>query len=76
MISRELCGQVKTPREADETRQVTSTQKLASDAQIEKTEKDLAKMRAELMESAQVMEQKEMSKKIECVFCMRFEELC
>lgn len=47
--------------------QVTSTQKLASDAQIEKMEKELAKMRAGLSESVQLMEQREMNTNIEYV---------
>ena len=47
--------------------QVTTTQKLASDAQIEKMEKELAKMRAQLTESVQLMEQREMNTNIECV---------
>jgi kinetochore protein NDC80 len=41
------------------------TQKLASDAQIEKMEKELAKMRAGLTESVQLMEQREMNTNIE-----------
>ena len=45
--------------------QVTSTQKVASDAQIEKMEKELAKMRAGLDESVQLMEQREMNTNIE-----------
>ena len=45
--------------------QVTSTQKVASDAQIEKMEKELAKMRAGLDESVQLMEQREMNINIE-----------
>jgi len=40
-------------------------QKLASDAQIEKMEKELAKMRAQLSESVQLMEQREMNTNIE-----------
>ena len=46
---------------------VTSTQKLASDAQIEKMERELAKMRAGLEESVQLMEQREMNTNIEYV---------
>ena len=45
--------------------QVTSTQKVASDAQIEKMEKELAKMRAGLDESVQLTEQREMNTNIE-----------
>ncbi len=40
-------------------------QRMASDAQIEKVEKDLAKMRAGLSESVQLMEQREMNTNIE-----------
>ena len=49
------------------TAQVTSTQKVASDSQIEKMEKELAKMRAGLDESVQLMEQREMNTNIESV---------
>lgn len=49
----------------DHRTQVTSTQKVASDAQIEKMEKELAKMRAGLDESVQLMEQREMTTNIE-----------
>ncbi len=45
--------------------QVTTAQKLNSDAQIEKMEKELAKMRAGLTESVQLMEQREMNTNIE-----------
>jgi len=45
--------------------QITSTQKVASDAQIENLEKDHAKMRAGLDESVQLMEQREMNTNIE-----------
>ncbi len=45
--------------------QVTTTQKMASDTQIEKMEKELAKMRAGLSESVQLMEQREMNTNIE-----------
>ncbi|KXJ96797.1 HEC/Ndc80p family-domain-containing protein [Microdochium bolleyi] len=51
--------------EYEKTKEVTTTQKLASDAQIEKTEKELAKMRAQLTESVQLMEQREMNTNIE-----------
>ena len=44
---------------------MTTTQKLASDTQIEKMEKELAKMRAGLTESIQLMEQREMNTNIE-----------
>lgn len=51
--------------EFEKTKEVTSTQKLASDAQIEKMEKELAKMRSGLTESVQLMEQREMNTNIE-----------
>jgi kinetochore protein NDC80 len=51
--------------EFDKTKEVTTTQKLASDTQIEKMEKELAKMRAGLTESIQLMEQREMNTNIE-----------
>ncbi|KAI9831824.1 MAG: kinetochore-associated Ndc80 complex subunit ndc80 [Phylliscum demangeonii] len=51
--------------EFDKTKEVTTTQKIASDAQIEKMEKELAKMRAGLSESVQLMEQREMNTNIE-----------
>ncbi|KAI9051257.1 hypothetical protein LZ554_005358 [Drepanopeziza brunnea f. sp. 'monogermtubi'] len=51
--------------EYEKTKEVTSTQKVASDTQIEKMEKELAKMRAGLTESVQLMEQREMNTNIE-----------
>ena len=45
--------------------QITTAQKLTSDAQIERMEKELAKMRAGLTESVQLMEQREMNTNIE-----------
>lgn len=51
--------------EYDKTKEVTTTQKLASDAQIEKMEKELAKMRSQLTESVQLLEQREMNTNIE-----------
>ncbi|PGH23337.1 hypothetical protein AJ80_02590 [Polytolypa hystricis UAMH7299] len=51
--------------EFEKTKEITTTQKLASDAQIEKMEKELAKMRAGLAESVQLMEQREMNTNIE-----------
>ncbi|SPQ23172.1 6753195a-991d-4608-8a16-08752e05f77e [Thermothielavioides terrestris] len=51
--------------EYEKTKEVTTAQKLASDAQIEKMEKELAKMRAQLSESVQLMEQREMNTNIE-----------
>lgn len=53
--------------EFEKTKEVTGTQKLASDAQIEKMEKELAKMRGGLSESVQLMEQREMNTNIEYV---------
>lgn len=53
--------------EYEKTKEVTTAQKLASDAQIEKMEKELAKMRAGLSESVQLMEQREMNINIEYV---------
>ena len=53
--------------EFERTKETTSTQKVASDAQIEKMEKELAKMRAGLGESVQLMEQREMNTNIESV---------
>ncbi len=54
--------------EFEKTKEVTSTQKVASDAQIEKMEKELAKMRGGLEESVQLMEQREMNTNIEYAF--------
>jgi kinetochore protein NDC80 len=51
--------------EFERTKEITTTQKLASDAQIEKMEKELAKMRATMSESVQIMEQREMNTNIE-----------
>lgn len=51
--------------EFERTKEIATTQKLASDAQIEKMEKELAKMRASLTESVQLMEQREMNTNIE-----------
>ncbi|KAI1336990.1 HEC/Ndc80p family protein [Xylariaceae sp. FL0016] len=51
--------------EYEKTKEVTTTQKLASDTQIEKMEKELAKMRAQLTESVQLLEQREMNTNIE-----------
>ena len=53
--------------EFEKTKEVTSTQKVASDTQIERMEKELAKMRAGLTESVQLMEQREMNTNIEYV---------
>ncbi|KAI9882675.1 MAG: hypothetical protein M1823_005580 [Watsoniomyces obsoletus] len=51
--------------EFEKTKEVTTTQKIASDVQIEKMEKELAKMRAGLSESVQLIEQREMNTNIE-----------
>lgn len=51
--------------EFEKTKEITTTQKLASDTQIEKMEKELAKMRAGLTESVQLMEQREINTNIE-----------
>lgn len=51
--------------EFEKTKEVTQTQKTASDTQIEKMEKELAKMRSNLSESVQLMEQREMNTNIE-----------
>ncbi|KAM7191588.1 putative kinetochore protein ndc80 [Rhypophila sp. PSN 637] len=51
--------------EYDKTKETTMAQKMASDTQIEKMEKELAKMRAQLSESVQLMEQREMNMNIE-----------
>ncbi|KAJ3567104.1 hypothetical protein NPX13_g6884 [Xylaria arbuscula] len=51
--------------EYEKTKEFATTQKLNSDAQIEKSEKELAKMRTQLTESVQLLEQKEMNTNIE-----------
>jgi kinetochore protein NDC80 len=51
--------------EYEKTKDVTTVQKLASDAQIEKMESELGKMRTTLTESVQLMEQREMNTNIE-----------
>ncbi|TVY71248.1 putative kinetochore protein NDC80 [Lachnellula suecica] len=51
--------------EYEKTKEVTTTQKAASDTQVEKMEKELAKMRTGLTESVQLMEQREMNTNIE-----------
>ncbi|GAB7350636.1 hypothetical protein MBLNU459_g1199t1 [Dothideomycetes sp. NU459] len=51
--------------EFEKTKEITNAQKMASDAQIEKMEKELARMRASLTESVQLMEQREMNTNIE-----------
>jgi len=54
-------------QEYEKTKEVTTAQKLSSAAQIEKMEKDLARMRTDLTESVQLMEQREMNTNIEYV---------
>jgi len=51
--------------ELEKLREITSTQKTASDAQIEKMEKELGRMRNNLGESVQLMIQREMAVNIE-----------
>lgn len=51
--------------EFEKTKEITNAQKMASDAQIEKMEKELARMRASLTESVQLMEQREMNTNLE-----------
>ncbi|KAL1311261.1 hypothetical protein AAFC00_001450 [Neodothiora populina] len=51
--------------EFEKTKEITHAQKMASDAQIEKMEKELARMRASLTESVQLMEQREMNTNLE-----------
>ena len=51
--------------EFEKTKEITAAQNMASDAQIEKMEKELAKMRAGLTESVQLMEQREMNTNLE-----------
>lgn len=53
--------------EYEKTRENCQTQKAASDAQIERMEKELARMRSGLGESVQVMEQREMGVNLEYV---------
>ncbi|KAF1978576.1 hypothetical protein BU23DRAFT_564156 [Bimuria novae-zelandiae CBS 107.79] len=51
--------------ELEKLREITSTQKTSSDAQIEKMEKELGRMRSGLGESVQLMVQREMAVNIE-----------
>ena len=53
--------------ELEKLREITGTQKTASDAQIEKMEKELGRMRSNLGESVQLMVQREMAVNIEYV---------
>ncbi|KAK3712946.1 kinetochore-associated Ndc80 complex subunit ndc80 [Vermiconidia calcicola] len=51
--------------EFEKTKEITNAQKMASDAQIERMEKELGRMRAGLTESVQLMEQREMGTNLE-----------
>ncbi|KAJ3477045.1 hypothetical protein NLG97_g8947 [Lecanicillium saksenae] len=51
--------------EYENMREVTTTQKMASDTQIEKMERDLSRMRSGLTESVQLLEQREINTTIE-----------
>ncbi|KAJ9649682.1 kinetochore-associated Ndc80 complex subunit ndc80 [Coniosporium tulheliwenetii] len=51
--------------EFEKTREITTAQKMASDAQIERMEKEMGKMRSGLTESVQLMEQREMNTNLE-----------
>lgn len=51
--------------EHETTREVTTAQRMGSDAQIEKMEKELSRMRAEGAESVQLLEQQEINVSIE-----------
>ncbi|KAL3962694.1 hypothetical protein ACCO45_004217 [Purpureocillium lilacinum] len=51
--------------EYEKTKEVTTAQKMGSDAQIEKMEKELSRMRAGLTESVQLLEQREINTTIE-----------
>jgi kinetochore protein NDC80 len=64
--------------ELEKLREITGTQKTASDAQIEKMEKELGRMRSNLGESLQLMVQREMAVNIEYVFFNHIQqtELC
>ncbi|PNS17128.1 Kinetochore protein ndc80 [Sphaceloma murrayae] len=52
-------------QEFEGTKETTNAQKMKSDAQIEKMEKELQRMRAGLTESVQLMEQREMNTNLE-----------
>jgi kinetochore protein NDC80 len=54
--------------ELEKLREITNTQKSQSDAQIERMEKELGRMRSGLGESVQLMVQREMAVNIEYVF--------
>ena len=52
-------------KEYEKTKEVTQAQKMASDTQIEKMEKELSRMRAGLTDSVQYLEQREINTTIE-----------
>ena len=54
--------------EFDRTRETTATQKMTLDGQIERMDKELAKLRTGLAESVQTMEQREINTNLEYVF--------
>lgn len=56
--------------ELEKLREITNTQKSQSDAQIERMEKELSRMRSGLGESVQLMVQREMAVNIEYVFSL------
>jgi kinetochore protein NDC80 len=51
--------------EYEKTKEVTQAQKMSSDAQIEKMERELSRMRAGLAETVQILEQREINTTIE-----------
>ncbi|KAF2425297.1 hypothetical protein EJ08DRAFT_736760 [Tothia fuscella] len=51
--------------EFDKTREITTAQKMTLDAQIERMEKELSKLRSGLTESVQMMEQREINTNLE-----------
>lgn len=51
--------------EFEKTREITAAQKMTLDAQVERMEKELAKLRAGLTESVQLMEQREINTNLE-----------
>lgn len=54
--------------EFEKTREITGAQKMTLEAQIERMEKELAKLRAGVQESVQLMEQREINTNLEYVF--------
>jgi len=51
--------------EYEKTKEATQAQKMSSDAQIEKMERELSRMRAGLAETVQILEQREINTTIE-----------